>query len=257
MTGTLTSDRKRAFGPWLLLSALALTLFRIAATSFDMGSPEQNALLIYIFSDSVVPVMTLAPLAAAVPFASGFANDWRSGVAVPMLIRSGRDRFLRSKEVGCAVSGGLTLALSAAMYILFVNLWFSSDYSGYEDVIAAFSYWDFSGGFTAFALTGYYAVSVALQFLGGMFYASCALAFSAFVPNVSLTLCVPLVLYRLFEELADTLPAFVSPYQLQAGTSGLGAAGSLVWAAAVFLPGTMLALKVFRLRAGRRLEEES
>lgn len=249
----LAADRKRAFGFWLVIAVLLFFLFQLADASFDLKSPEQNALLIHIFSGTITPVMSVSPVLAAVPFATGFARDWRSGMAVSMLVRSGKRRFYTSKILCCALSGGLALMLGALLYAVFLNLWFSHNYAEFEEMIRHIAFYDFSAGVNRQTLTGYYACVCALQFMAGAFWAMVAMTVSAFLPNISLTLCAPLVFFKLAEETNMYFPPFFSPYLLQTGNVGLSVPATLGAAACVFGTGILLLGLIFYWRASRRL----
>lgn len=249
----LTADRRRAFGPWLAAATALFFALMLADISHDLADRSQNALIVYMFCGAITPVMLLSPLVAAIPFSTGFVRDINSGMAVSMQVRSGRGRFLRSKIFCCALSGGLALAIGNILFTLAVNLWFSQDYVGYAQMISDFCYYDFSAGVTALGLTGYYASAAALQFMAGAFWALVALAVSAWLPNISLTLCAPLILYRLFEEMAVLEPVWLSPFLLQLGNVGLKTGQTLLAALGVYGCGGALAALVFTLGARRRL----
>ena len=249
----LKADRRRAFGPWLIAAALLFCALMLADIGHDMADRSQNALIVHMFCGAITPVMLLSPLIAAIPFSTGFVRDINSGMAVSMLVRSGRRRFLRSKILCCALGGALALGLGSVLFTVFVNLWFSQDYSGYAQMIADFCYYDFSGGVTAAGLVAYYASAAALQCMAGAFWALVALAVSAWLPNISLTLCAPMLLYRLFEELATLEPVWLSPYLLQLGTVGLSTGYTLLEALGVYGAGSLIASLVFVLGARRRM----
>lgn len=249
----LAADRKRAFGLWLVIAVLLFFLFQVADVSFDLQEPGQNALLIHIFSGTITPVMSVSPVLAAVPFATAFARDWRSGMAVSMLVRSGKKRFYTSKILCCILSGGLCLLLGTLLYVIFLNLWFSHNYAEFEEMIRHVAFYDFSAGVNRETLTGYYATVCFLQFLAGGFWAMVAMTVSAFLPNISLTLCAPLVFFKLAEEINMLFPPFFSPYLLQTGNVGLSVPATLGAAVSVFCVGMLLLGLVFYWRGSRRL----
>jgi len=102
-------------------------------------------------------------------------------------------------------------------------------------------------------IVGYYATVCFLQFLAGGFWAMLAMAVSAFLPNISLTLCAPLVFFKLAEEINMLFPPFFSPYLLQTGNVGLSVPATLGAAVSVFSLGTLILALIFRWRGGRRL----
>lgn len=212
-------------------------------------------MLIFQFCGSITPVFSIAPVLAALPFATGFGNDWRSGMAVSMTLRCGRRRFLGSKFVCCALAGGLALAGGMLLFVLFVNLWFDQNYAEIGAMLMEMPFCSVLAHWDCIGFVQFYGVFLLLQFFAGMFWAASALAASAFLPSPSLTLCAPLVLYRMLEEAAAwlPLPGWTSPCLLQTGSAGLGTWQSLFAAAGVF--GLLLVAcgAVFFWRAGRRL----
>lgn len=249
----LAADRKRAFGRWLMVSVLIFFVFQVADICFDLQEPGQNALIMHIFSGTITPVMSVSPVLAAVPFATGFARDWRSGMAVSMLVRSGKRRFYSSKILCCVLGGGLALMLGTLLYVLFLNLWFSHNYGEYAEMIQHVAFYDFSTGVNLRNIIGYYAAVCFLQFMAGAFWSMVAMTVSAFLPNISLTLCAPLVFFKLAEEINMYFPPFLSPYLLQTGNVGLSVPSTLGAATFVFGCGILLLSLLFYWRGSRRL----
>lgn len=249
----LAADRNRAFGRWLIIAILLFFAFQLADVGYDLQEPDQNALLIHIFSGTIAPVMSVTPVIAALPFATGFARDIRSGMAVSMLVRSGRKRFFLSKLACCALSGGIALAAGTLLYVIFINLWFSHNYGEFAEMIHHVAFYDFSAGVNLKSILGYYATVTVLQFMAGVFWASSALCFSAFVPNVSLTLCAPLLLYKLCEEINPLFPAWLSPYLLQTGNVGLPVWTTIGAGAMILLGGGCILGGIFLYRGNLRM----
>ena len=187
----LAADRRRAFGFWLPLAMLLCFGLCMADISFYVQDRADNALLVFQFCGAVTPVFSILPVIAALPFATGFGNDWRSGMAVSMTLRCGSRRFLRSKLLSCALSGGLALAGGMLLFVLFINGWFQQDYASVAQMLADMPFCDVLDGGAAGTIQ-FYGVFVLLQFLSGAFWATAALAISAFMPSPSLTLCAPL-----------------------------------------------------------------
>ena len=86
-------------------------------------------------------------------------------------------------------------------------------------------------------------------------WALAALAFSAYVPNVLWTVCLPLILHRIFLELDawTNLPAWLNLSLLQDSETGLSFAPGLLAAVGVF--GALIAISavLFYRRGKRRL----
>ena len=102
---------------------------------------------------------------------------------------------------------------------------------------------------------GYFAVALFVQFLAGAFWAAAALAFSAYVPNVLWTVCLPLILHRLFLELDawTDLPAWLNLSLLQDSETGLTFAPGLLTAVGIFAALIAVSAVLFYRRGKRRL----
>ncbi|MEA4897348.1 hypothetical protein ACH6CV_06745 [Bacillota bacterium Meth-B3] len=251
----MSLDRRRALGPYLWGAALFGLLLQLHSVSYLLTGREGEALMAFFFSSSMGFVAPVMPLLSALPFATGFCADWRSGFAAAAVSRSGKRRYLHSKAAACALSGALASALGMLAFVVFLNLWFPPDWSrepfigdieGLETLLLG-------GG--AGAYLKYYGARLLLASCSGAFWALSALAFSAFYPNVPLTLCAPLVLHRLLQELGQALllPPFLDVTLLETGAAGLPPPLTLAAGAIVF--GVLCAALwlTFALRAGRRL----
>ena len=82
-----------------------------------------------------------------------------------------------------------------------------------------------------------------------------ALAFSAYVPNVLWTVCLPLILHRLFLELDawTNLPAWLNLSLLQDSETGLAFAPGMLVAVGIFGALIAIAAALFCRRGKRRL----
>lgn len=251
----LSFDRRRALGPYLWAAVLASLLLQLHSVSYLLGDREGEALMAFFFSSSMGFVAPVMPLLAALPFATGFCADWTSGFAAAAALRSGRRRYLHSKAAACALSGALASALGMLAFVVFLNLRFPPDWArepfigdieGLETLLLG-------GGAGAFLK--YYGARLLLAACAGAFWALSALAFSAFYPSVPLTLCAPLVLHRLLQELGQALlpPPFLDVTLLETGSVELSP--PLTLAAGVTVFGALCAALwlTFALRAGRRL----
>lgn len=197
----LSLDRRRAFGLWFWIAIAAHLALYFNDVSFFVLESEGDALMTFAMSRSTGMLTYVAPLFSALPFAAGFCADWNSGFAGPAAMRSGNRRYVLSKISSCALSGGLVPAIATALFIVFLNLRFSTD----PELMLTFADGDpfchvLSMG-APIDLGFYYIGIVLMQFLAGACWALTGLAFSAFVPNVLLTLCIPLAAYRLALEI--------------------------------------------------------
>lgn len=251
----LAMDRRRAFGPWLLIAIIAYLLMYINDISYIFLDSRGDALATFSMGGAMGMVTYIMPLFAALPFSTGFCSDWNSGFAGLAAMRSGRRRYLVSKVIACAVSGGVAAAGGTLLLIALSVLKFPHT----EEVIANFidvgDFYDILAIPGAAGLILYYAGAVVMQFLAGSFWAMTGLAFSAFCPNFLLTLCIPLAAYRLCLEAYYWLefPMWLCPPLLQDLTVEMGYWPTMLAGAGVFLALDALMGLIFALRADRRL----
>ncbi len=251
----LSLDRRRALGLYLWIAVAAALLLQLNSISYLLRDAEGDALMGFFLSSSLGYVAPVMPLLAALPFGTGFCADWQSVFVPEVVLRSGKRRYLFSKTLTAFLSGGLMQSLGMLSFILFLNLKFPPDFS-VEPFLG-----DISGletlllGGGAGAYLSYYGARLLLAFFAGGFWAMTALTFSAFYPNLSLTLVVPLVTHRLLQELgyAVAMPAFLNVTLLEAGAVGLSPEMTLAAGAGVFLALTATLALVFCWRARRRL----
>ena len=194
------------------------------------------------------------PLVAALPAAAAFAVDLNSGFAVPAVLRSGTRRYLRSKLLAACIGGGLAPFLGRLLFVGLLHVLYRGDVAMAAEMFGPEGAMGIA--FTGIAgYVGYFAGVLFVQFLAGAFWALAALAFSAYVPNVLWTVCLPLILHRIFLELDawTNLPAWLNLSLLQDSETGLSFAPGLLAAVGVF--GALIAISavLFYRRGKRRL----
>lgn len=250
----LRHDRRNAFGRWMFVSAAAYFLLHLYNILYMLGESENPAILIWRFAGSMGLAPGALPLFAALPAAAAFAQEWNSRFCVPAVLRAGRGRYIRSKILAAAVGGALAPALGKAAFSALLHALYRGDAAlamelyGTEGMIGAAFVG--AGGYAA-----YFAAAWALQALAGAAWALCGLAFSAFVPNVLWTVCLPLILYRLYAQIFGFtgLPRWLNLTLLQDGEVGLSLPGALLAALAAFGVLGAAAAMLFNWRARRRL----
>lgn len=250
----LAHDRRHAFGPWVFAAAAAYFLLHLYNILYMLSEPENPAILVWRFSGSMGLVPDALPLIAALPAAATFAIDWKSGYAFPAVLRSGTGRYLRSKLAAALVAGGLAPLLGRLAFAVLLHVLYRGDVAQAAQLFG-------TDGAMAIAFTGpagyvaYFAGALAVQFVAGAFWALAALAFSAYVPNVLWTVCMPLILYRLFLEVDiwTGLPNWLNLSLLQDSEAGLAFVPGLLAALGVFCALSAVAAALFYRRAKRRL----
>ena len=249
-------DRRRAFGAWFWIAILAHLALYFNDVSYFIMDPHGDALMTYSLSAGVGMVTYMMPLFAALPFSTGFCADWNSGFSSAAALRSGKRDYLLSKVRLCALSGGLAPAAATLIFAVFLNLRFPT--AGY--LMESFAEGDAFNRILNLGAPGglilYYAGNIAMQFLAGACWSLIGLAFSAFCPNVLLTLCVPLAAYRLSLEIYYwlELPLWLNLPLLQDCSVDLNYLATLLAGVFVFGGLSLIFAALFCFRAGRRLK---
>lgn len=251
----LSLDKRRAFGLWFWIAIAAHLVLYFNDVSFFILESDGDALMTFALSRSTGMLAYVAPLFSALPFAAGFCADWNSGYAHPAAMRSGNRRYVQSKIGACALSGGLAPAIATALFIIFLNLRFSTN----AELMHTFADGDpFNHVLRMGAPIGlgfYYFGIVLMQFMAGACWALTGLAFSAFVSNVLLTMCIPLAAYRLALEIYYwfELPRWLNLPLLQDCMVEMNYVLTLLAGFAVFGAVCLVLAILFAIRATRRL----
>lgn len=251
----LTLDRRRAFGLWFWIAIAAHLALYFNDVSYFVLESSGDALMTFSLSRSTGMLTYVAPLFSALPFAASFCADWNSGFAGSAVMRSGNRRYVLSKTCACALSGGLVPAIATLLFIILLNLRFPTN----PALMFSFADGDpFNLVLNMGAPIGlwfYYGGMIVMQFAAGACWAMTGLAFSAFMPNTLLTLCVPLAAYRLSLELYYwfELPYWLNLSLLQDCMVEMNYVLTLLTGFAVFGAITLALGIVFCVRATRRL----
>ena len=252
----MSFDRRRAMGVYLWIAVAGILALYLYSVSYLLTDETGDAVMAFSVSRSLGYVSPILPLMAALPFGTAFCADWQSGYASSVVMRSGRRRYLTSKMLACALSGGLASLMGMLAFILTLSLKFPPDFSEAPfigDITGLYALLGVGAG----SYLAFFGAHLMLAFLSGMFWALTALTFSAFYPNVALTLCAPPVMHRLLEELGYWTPEWLDVTLLESGALDLPPATILAAGAGVFCALSALLMLLFAWRAGRRLRYEA
>ena len=253
----MSMDLRRAFGRWFLLAATVYCLLYINGVSYMIFEYDEysDALMIFDFGSAMAFGAPLMPLIAALPFGTSFVGDFSAGFCAMAVPRCGKRRYLLSKALCTALSGGAAVAGGMFLFILTVNLLFPQDVSQPMMMSGASDLSVIIEAQGALPLLGYYLSRMFMQFMAGMWWATASLAFSAFYPNLPLTLCAPLLLYRIAGWVGQLpiFPGWMNITWLDDAQVGLTPPQVLLAGLGVFGALTIAAALLFCWRAGRRL----
>ena len=211
---TILADLRLGLRPRLLLAILGVTLCFYFDNLEGLRNCSGNT-LIYV-ENSVTCVMyfffnsfsfgglftqLFAPMLAAVPLACAYCTEHQGGLTVYQLTRCGRKTYVRSKFLGAALLGGLTLFGGGALFILVLRSFLpivtpqkllESDWIPYFDALNSGD-----GG-------AYLAIVLYLSFLGGCLWGSAGLWVSAYLPSPYVAISAPFV-FRFLMTQADRM----------------------------------------------------
>lgn len=250
----LPSDRRRVFGPWVWACAFLYFLLRFYNILYMLDEPENSALIVFQFSGTLGLGAQILPLLCALPAAGAFAREYTCGFSSPAVLRAGKSRYLRSKVLGAALSGGLVPAVGDIAFFALLHVLYRYDPAGAEALYG-------SEGMIAVAFAGiwgylsFFLGIVLIHFFAGMFWALSGLVVSAWFPNLLWAVCTPLILYQVSIELYywTEIPLFCNLALLQEAQVDLSFGGTLLAGIGLFGLLSALAAGVFARRAKRRL----
>ena len=130
----LPYDRKRAFRKqWLYLGTF-LTVIFLTVTNLEMVAEvlRSGRKLSAGWTESyILKVLTgdgirlYFPLLCTVPYATGFVDEYKSGIYKFVLVRKERKEYIMSKAITNAVAGGSILVAGTVAFIFVVLLFLS------------------------------------------------------------------------------------------------------------------------------------
>ena len=94
-----------------------------------LGDQTGDPFILFEMSLTMGYVAQVMPLVAALPFGGGFCYDIQAGYAGAAALRAGKSRYLTSKALAAALSGGLASALAMLAFLLVSYLRFPGDFA--------------------------------------------------------------------------------------------------------------------------------
>ena len=218
----LLTDLRRAFGGWTVwVGALLLFVTLVMPVAMDIFRSDPASLnavdrFFLAFAASGAPF--LAPVLCCLPMGVSFCDDYVTGFGRLVIQRTGIKRYLMSRILSAAFSGGCTMFLGMALYIGFCFLVFTGSASSdpnlanYLEAIRSFNVFTWlPEGFAA----GYWLMAAYwLQYtLWGAVWAVAGLAISALVTNRYASLALPFISVITLGTLFGRLRLlYLSPY---------------------------------------------
>lgn len=252
----LKTDFYRAF----LSSGFVIGIFSAVAIfyfgSVGMISHITSAVAAFNNTFKYNNISKLLILSATFPYAASFCIDWQTRFAFSIMIRSGKTAYALSKCIAAAVTGGLAVAIGAAVFIGYVcvtqpgilpeaiaiEMEFSNEAFG--DLLV-------KGEAALFFLSYLYII-----FLQAVFFSSLGLMISAYMPNRYVAYISPFALSFMLNQIANVfdLPIWLDPVKLATARVLGTTASTILWmATATFLSLTVICDILFIGTAKRRI----
>lgn len=154
----------------------AVTVFRAEVPAVSLGY-HRELLLRALRGDAILFAL---PIIAAIPYTTAYTDDFKSGYIKSYLTRTSVKRYVVGKGIGCAISGGLALALGMLATLLVFFLVFSPiKTAGYMNM----SFWP------------EFLKKLLVFFLSGALWASLGLLVSSLTKNVFLAYAAPFITF--------------------------------------------------------------
>lgn len=251
------NDLKRAIVSWGFLAAvLGTCAVYLAGAWVDLQGGINDVLYYYSVSSRLGDFTKLLPLLCVLPYAVNYVSEWNHNVVRYAVVRSNQTRYALSKAVTTAISGGLALALGLTLFLVLLALRFPLA----DSVTPGFSITP-GGGYRSL-LDGqqyifYYLFHVIQLFFWGAFWAMVALLLSAYIPNLTVTVCGPFIFFYFLRVLFTALhiPGYLNVTSLYQGAFRLteSAGLNLLFVSCYLLALTAVLAGAFVHKSKRRL----
>lgn len=224
--------------------------------SVGMISHHASAVAVFNNTFKYNNISNLLILSGTFAYAASFCIDWQTRFAFSIIIRSRKTAYALSKCITTAVTGGLAVAIGAAVFIGYVcavqpNILPEAIHIEMEFSNQAFGDLLVKGEAAFFFLSYLYII-----FLQAFFFSSLGLMISAYMPNKYVAYISPFALSFMLNQIANVfkLPIWLDPVKLSTA-SILGTKASIIlWmATGTFISLTIICHILFIRRVKRRI----
>ena len=165
-------------------------------------------------------------LASTFPYASSYCVDKNSDMIHFFVARCGERKYALSKWVSCALSGGLSVLLGAALFLVFLSLHGMNTFPSAVEIQDQYvqqsqTFGDLLPGPAPWL---FFVCMLAVLFLQGMFWSSLGLCVSGFLPSQYVVYSAPFISCFAFLQLAKylQLPPWLNIVTLSFARNNLG-----------------------------------
>lgn len=199
----------------MLISLIASVICLVIGGYESLIIYKQNSYVNAFFSsltNGTSSIMALVfPIIACIPYAASYAEEKVSGYLNYVIIKVNKKKYIRTKILSCALSGGLAVGVPALVFLI-ACIWckgtqLSSTQSEYYYITHAVGLFDRSPIF-------YCLLYVLNFFLCGAIFALIGLAVSVYINNKYLIHIIPFAIYILLAMLMANININLNPVTL-------------------------------------------
>lgn len=252
----LKADFYRAFFSSGFLIGILSTIAIFYFGSIGMMSHNSSAVAAFNNIYKYNNISQLLILSATFAYTAGFSIDWQSRFTFSIIGRSNKISYILSKFASAAVSGGLSVALGAAIFVGFICMTQPNIMPTALEVEMEFSNQAFGDLLVKGKVVWFFFSYLYIVFFQAVFFSSLGLMVSGYLPNRYIAYISPFVLGFMLNQVANVLelPIWLDPVKL-ATASILGVTAPVIlWTStASFLSFTMICGALFVQAAKRRI----
>ncbi len=220
-----------------------------------MWNTDTDVLYFWDIAQNIGYFTSISILCCTALNCTSFLNDYKTDYYRSSVLRSGKLNYTLSKYLSCVLTGGLTLAMGLAVFILILLYRFPliAENSGCLETYIHFADDIFTGELLKDGhYVGFFAVYVFLAFLFGALWSAVGICVSAFIPDKYVASFSPYVIWYTSRAL---LPGKFRTKVVFNGNYNVGSVSGSILFAVIYFGIVITALGfVFCIKAGRRCE---
>lgn len=227
-----------------ILVTLLLSLFCLNKYEISDAQHTLNALM------NFVSYRKMFVLAAALPFAANFADEWNSKIVVNCITRKNTIWYTCSNVAACFVSAFAVIFAGMMIFVLIQSMRVPL----YDDTNPLY------GSYAPLIADGHPVIALTLQAF--VYASSCAmwsvmgLTVSAFLPNKYVAICSPFVFSYIVERFTSNIPGRFSLAVLPYSRLSDDPIFVFLWSNFIFIAVSAVCGVIFTLKVKRRVENE-
>ena len=254
----LTESKRRIFS-WSFAIPIIIVTAAYIASEFEelqfMWNADTDVLYFWTIAVSIGYFTPISLLCCTALNCTSFLNDYRSDYYRSSVLRSGKLNYTLSKFLSCVITGGITLFMGVALFVLILSFRFPliAEDSSYLVLYSDFADTQFPGLLLKDGnYIGFFGVYSLLAFLFGALWSAVGICVSAFITDRYVASFSPYVIWYTLSGILRGKFRTEKVFQGNYNTGGVG--GSILFAVVYF--GIIIAAMgvIFCIRAGRRCE---